>query len=409
MCTVLRKYFSPLLHRNEDLRLLEVFKPLYYILSIFGLFPYSIDFLYGKKYLNVAFKSASFTLACNFVVPTVICVFFALHMLELDVASRDNAFTEDEMTKTNFIIEMVCQFLVCMTAYICAFKNRSLYINVLNEMSGCWTNLPKNVGSKILGQLQIKAHCVLFGSILLVPLLESPMTYLSSATAWKKILVLVTFVLPELIQFVLIAFYFVLIMMVVALLENIEEHVKILYHSKSCWTSSNIVEDAKPLPASLRQLRDMYARALAVKRQVNAAFQAPLMLLLAQSFHTLISEAHFLFHGLTFQNDFNVLGVFDCCVWIVLQIIKIYILGHSGAILNQQATEIGRTLHNIPADIDEDISLYLEIQHFTTLMKFQAANITVFGYFSLESSLIFNVTASATMYLVILVQFDKST
>lgn len=94
-----------------------------------------------------------------------------------------------------------------------------------------------------------------------------------------------TFNLPEMIQFTLLAFYFVMILLIVALLKNIEEQLAMLAHLRMV---NGMEKDYLGLKMgssleSLRMMRNVYARAMAAKRQVNAAFQAPSCLFLLRT------------------------------------------------------------------------------------------------------------------------------
>ncbi|XP_073956524.1 uncharacterized protein [Choristoneura fumiferana] len=305
------------------------------------------------------------------------------------------------------------QLIVSTVIFICAFKYQSLYIIILNKIVGSWAEFPNiTSGSNvILGRLRVQVNCAVLGSLFIALILQFAVTYTGSVSAWKTLLKYLSFVLPELIQFTCVAFYFAMILMVVALLKNIEEHFRILVYIKRIRGMGNdyVGVELGPLPTSLCQLRGVYARTLAAKRQVNAAFQAPLLLILAQSFHALVSNAHALYNELNLKNSFNNHDLLESCCWSFYQIMKFYVIGKSGALLKLQRNRIGRALYEISTGLNGDIALHLEIQHFTTLMSFHPTEINLFGFFPLESSLVFNALVSSATYLVILVEFDKTT
>uniref|UniRef100_A0A0K8TV34 Gustatory receptor n=1 Tax=Epiphyas postvittana TaxID=65032 RepID=A0A0K8TV34_EPIPO len=387
MFSFLRKYFSPFVVQNENLSLLQVFKPLHFCLLVVGLFPSSIEFPSGKRDFTIVFKSSSISLACTLLMTVLISVSFGLHMLELSVSSKENAFTIDQFTLTNYISNLVLMLLFAGMAYICALKNRNIYIKILNEMAGCWADLPNSASDSILGQLRVQVNCLVLGSLLLMLIMQLVVTGTSDVPTSKIVLIAVTFNLPEMVQFTLLAFYFVMIVMIIAIMKNIEENFALILPMRRVNGVDNHyvrLESGSAL-ASLRQLRGVYARALAVKRQVNAAFQAPLLFLLVQAFHSLICDAHGVYHGLTYYRDtFSTHDVVEEFFWVFYQLIKFHILGFSSAILKLQADKIGRALYNISAhvnkeitqykswaDINDEITLHLEIQHFASLMKFQ--------------------------------------
>uniref|UniRef100_A0A0K8TUH2 Gustatory receptor n=1 Tax=Epiphyas postvittana TaxID=65032 RepID=A0A0K8TUH2_EPIPO len=423
MFLFVRKYFSPFVHQDEELSFLQIFKPMYYLVSAVGLFPSSIKFPTGKT-LTVVYKSTTINLACTLLMATTVCVSFSLHMLELSINGRQelNNFEEDDITLTNYITNLVLMLIFSVIAFISALKNRSLYIKILNEMAECWAVLPNSVGSNgILGPLRVQVNCVVLGSLLLMLIVQLVVTCTADLPKSKIALIAMTFNLPEMLQFTVLAFYFVMIVMPVAILKNIEEHFGMIFDVRRVCDVEN---DFVGLPlgsslASLRQLRGVYARALAVKRQVNAAFQAPLLLITALSFHTIVTVAHGIYHVLTYQNNFTTHDVVEECFWVVYQLIKFHTLGYSSALLELQANKIGSTLYKISTHINEQITQYkssadvnkeikfnLEVQHFASMMKYQDTKITIYGLFPLKSSLLFTAVASAASFIVILVQFD---
>ncbi|XP_052747666.1 uncharacterized protein LOC113520759 [Galleria mellonella] len=71
-----------------------------------------------------------------------------------------------------------------------------------------------------------------------------------------------------------------------------------------------------------------------------------------------------------------------------------------------QVTEIARALHNIP--IDQNVDIMMQVQRFSTLMSYYNPIVSVYDFFPLDATLIFNVLASATTYLIIFVQFENN-
>ncbi|CAH0398436.1 unnamed protein product [Chilo suppressalis] len=194
--------------------------------------------------------------------------------------------------------------------------------------------------------------------------------------------------------------------MVIALLMKIEEQLKMMYASSrnisECFTKSSTI-----VPISDICVMEMaFIKACEVKQSINKAFQAPILATAMQCFHSMVSEAYIIVHGAIENRTLNTHEVVNCSVWIMYQILKIYVLAYSGNLLKQKVFRIGQTLHNIPIQ-KKDMITFLEVQHFSTLMTYHATELTVYGYFPLDATLIFNMIASAAMYLVIMVQFEK--
>ncbi|XP_063363799.1 gustatory receptor 68a-like [Cydia amplana] len=401
MIATLRKYFSPVHYTDEQLNFLQILKPLYILLSFLGLFPQGIQFSDGTQNITKTSK-ISINLACSFLTIVTTHVFFILHLLELNASSKENTMTEDYVTEMTYTICLVLQMFVCTVSYFCAIRDRNMYIIMLNSMADYWNALAKGQKRQILGRLRVKVNCVVLGAMLVLFHLLSVVTYTGTSDIWKNILISLTFNLLELIQWAVIAFYFVMILMVVALLQNIEEEFRVISDPRNL----RFVSVKAYLGHDIVFLRDMYVRTMDIKRQVNAAFQAQILVALAMTFHELVSTGHLVYHGLSYQSDFTPHDVAECCCWVLNQFVKLYILGQSGSLLKSQVNRIGRIIHNIPSG-HQDFEVYLMVQHFSTLMTYQEATLTIYGYFSLDASLLFNIVVSAVMYLVIMVQFDR--
>nr|AXF48831.1 gustatory receptor GR68.2 [Lobesia botrana] len=408
MLTTLRQYFSPFARRNEELRLLEIFRPLYVVLSLLGLIPCSIEFPKGKQDCVILHRSAFNHSLCALFTLLTVYVFFAIHVHQVLTSRDDNILVDDKMAKTNYIIELVTQLIFCNAAYFCAFRRKYLYVTMLKEITRSWDDLPYVNRGAILGYLRVKINCVIFGSLIVLFTTLMAVTYTGSSSLWKRILITLSFNLPEMIQFIVVSFYYVLVLTVVALLKNIETHCKMLLRARrSIKNNSSKVEPGR-IPISLSQMQSVYVKALRIKRQINSVFQAPILFSLLQCFHTMVSESYDICQGLLYQDKLSTHSLVECSYWVTLQLLKVYALAHSGTLLKSQALRIGQTIHNIPTNGDDDIKLFVEIQHFSTLMSFQDPEITIFGYFPLEAPLMFNMIAAAAMYLIILVQFAKA-
>ncbi|XP_061715692.1 gustatory receptor 68a-like [Cydia pomonella] len=396
MFAALKKYFSPVVHQNEKLSLLQIFKPIYVLLSTLGLFPQAILFSDDGQDATFAWCRALFMII-------LIHSFYIFHLHELYIFSKENSITQGYMTLTNYIIDLSLQVLSCTVSYFHVIRDRNLYSRILKDMADLWDRLAKGRRRQILGQLRVQMCALLCPGTVIIPLLLA-ITYRGSLRVWKKILFTVTFILPELIQFLMISFYLLMILMIVALLKNIEEEIKILaLRNNICY---NLLE-ADELGMSILKIKNVYVKTLKIKRQVNAAFEALILVAMAVCFHELVGLPHMIYHGTVYVPNFSINNTIGLSLWVLTQLLKMSALAISGALLNSQVNKIRRAVYNIPISRDQDLKAYLLIQHFSSLMSYQNAQITVYGYFSLDGTLIFRVVASAVMYLTILVQFDQ--
>ncbi|XP_047991953.1 uncharacterized protein LOC125230736 [Leguminivora glycinivorella] len=201
---------------------------------------------------------------------------------------------------------------------------------------------------------------------------------------------------PDAIPSLVVAFYSAMVLLVVCLLKNIEEHCQMIVSTDrvrtAFATNSSESIDRRVTCGGLGKdwvrvdnLEQVYVKVLEIKQDINNAFQAPISLIIIQCFHGLLSESHALYSRLVVDMSFD---------------------AHLLVEQTFLATKIGQALHNIPT-ANQNNRLLMEIQHFATLMSFRKPVVTVYDYFSLDATLLFSKVASAAMYLVILVQFDK--
>ncbi|XP_050351044.1 putative gustatory receptor 59f [Nymphalis io] len=314
--------------------------------------------------------------------------------------------TEAIVTKMNYVLELIALLIFCLVVYICAFLNRGKYVKVLNMINSTWCDLPINNNSQnILSNLKFHVNFIVMGSLFTVVIIQFSVNFSRNSTVWKMILVALTFNLPQTIEFTALAFYYSLVMMLVAILANINEHCVKLTMNKTI-ILSELTEVKSKSAVTLRQMELAYVKAFQIKTYINKAFQGPILACTLQCFHSIVSESHIIYHGVVVGNTVSSHDVINCSIWIAYQIFKIYCLSYAGNLLKLEALKIGQTLHNIPTE-KQDLRWLMEIQHFSSLMTYQKIEMTVYEYFPLDATLLYNMLASAMMYLIILVQFDR--
>ncbi|XP_075978246.1 uncharacterized protein LOC142977976 [Anticarsia gemmatalis] len=387
---------------NENLSIRKVFKPLYIILSLFGLFPYSIKFN-SKRGLTIITKSIYINSLCAVSYVLFMSSFLAIHVQHVYESIDEGSMTREVMTQMNYVVELVVSFLFCVTAYVCAFNNRCTFVKIINSI-GNMIEPPNNITEQNLSVLRFKVNVIMMGFLIVLLLLQVCVNFTRDDPFWKMILVFVTFMLPLTIQFTFLCFYYLLILMLVVLLMDIREKIESITKEKINILDCCMKADAKIL--SLQYMETLYVKAFEMKSTINKAFQASILVTTIQSFHAIVSESHIIYHGLVIEKDFTLHPLINCSIWIVYQIVKIFILARSGYLLKQEIMKVGQTLHTIPTD-KHDIRLLLEIQHFSTLMSHQNNNLTAYGLFDLDATLLSKIISSSAMYMIILVQFDK--
>ncbi|XP_047991941.1 uncharacterized protein LOC125230724 [Leguminivora glycinivorella] len=185
---------------------------------------------------------------------------------------------------------------------------------MLRDITACWDRIAMGRRTEILGRLRVQM-CAILSSVLIFPLLLI-VTYNGSISVWKKVLVTVTFILPELIQFAMISFYLIMILMIVALLKNIEEEITILdlINNTTVGVRSGM---------SLFKIKNVYVKTLKMKRRVVAALQAPLLVTMAVTFHELEGLPHMICHGRVYVQSFSLNNTIELSLWSFMQLLKI--------------------------------------------------------------------------------------
>ncbi|XP_047991952.1 gustatory receptor 68a-like [Leguminivora glycinivorella] len=392
-------YFKSTRLKSEKNNIWSAFRPLYFILTLFGLLPYSMKFPKGSGGAIIIHKSIYFNSLCSVSVLLILCSFFVLHTQQVFASTESNTMTEVLTTKFNYMFEMLTLILFATVSYYCAYKNRFTYVKILNAVV---SSSNKFFDYKVIRRLQMQVKIVALTLFLLL-VLQITINFTRLDAVRKMMLVAATFILPQMIQFTVIGFYYVLVLMVVGVLKNINEQMKSLSNCNKI--NAKFIKAEKKI--TLNEIEIVYVNMLEMKREINRAFEASILATAIQCFHSIVSEAHILYHGLVVDYTLTTHDVCNCSVWIVYQLLKVHTISCSGSMLKEQVAEIGRSLHNVLAG-KEDARMYLEVQHFSSLILFQNAEMTVYDFFPLDATFTFNVVSTAVMYIVMLVQFDTT-
>ncbi|XP_075977943.1 uncharacterized protein LOC142977746 [Anticarsia gemmatalis] len=380
---------------DKNLSVRKIFKPLYILLTIFGLFPYSIKFN-NKSGVTIIPKSMIINSLCAFSYVLFMTSCFAVHVVYDYETIGKNLMATQLMTQFNYELENFSFIVFCIAAYISAFTNRFKLVKILNDIENMFEQSNAHVEPN-LKFLRFKVNVLMMGFLTFIFLLQLCMNFTRTAPLSKMIFVLVTCTLPQMIQFTVLLFYYFLILLLVVLLMTIR--VKI-----SKITKTKTFAEAKLL--SLQYLESLYIRVFEVKSDINTVFQAQILVTIIQSFHTIVSDSHFIYYGVVIEKNIPLHPILNCTVWISYHIAKVFILARSGTILKEEILKVGQTLHNMPTE-NHDIRFLLEIQHFSMLMSHQNNDISAYGFFVLDTNLMSQIISSSAMYIIILVQFDK--
>ncbi|XP_073956525.1 uncharacterized protein [Choristoneura fumiferana] len=393
--------FSKNRHVDKKLSLMRVIGPVNLVMSLFGLLSYSLKSTRnGGVVINT--KSIYFNSLRGVSVLILIYTFFVLHVHDVFTATESNTMTKNVLTKLNYMIELTNFLVFCTVAYICAFRNRFTYAKLLNAIASSCNNFPDLIKNTIFRDLQ--GHVRLIMCLLcLYSVMQLAVNFSRNNSVWKMILVALTFNLPQIIQSAVISFYCVLLFALSTILKNIDANIRDIANVKTMFSGCLKLE---MIPFSLRQLEVVYVKVLEIKREINRALEACLLVIIFQCFHAMVSEAYIIFDGLTINAAFDTHNICNCSIWVIYQVMKIYAITYPGTLLKEEQNKISCSLYNIPV-AQQDTRLFLEIQHFSTLMSHQTTELSVYGHFVLDAQLMFNIIASASIYLTILLNFEK--
>lgn len=336
MFLTIKNYFSVAPAQSEDLDHYKIFKPLYTVLSLFGLFPYSVKFNKVKHEFTIVRKSIYVNSLCAVSTMLFIYTFIGVHIQFL-LSNNDSTLSDALLTQMNYILELDMLVLCSTIAYISSFTNRLNYVKILNDLSSVWIELKNDSSDQVLRSLRFHINVVVMGSLSIVFFLQILVNSTRHDSIWKIILVTFSFILPHIVQMVTLAFYYTLIVIVVSVLENANEHTMKFIKGSHNIPEKCIKVDDKLTIASLRQMEMVYAKAFEIKRDINAAFQAFILVTTVQCFHSIISEAFIIYHGIVLKTH-DTHSFINCSVWILYQFLKIYSLAYSGNLLKDKVS-----------------------------------------------------------------------
>ena len=303
--------------------------------SVLGLFPYSVKFDKAKNIYKIKHRSIYINSLCGVSIVLIIWSFLALHIQEVLQSPDTISMTEAIMTQINYILELINFASFCVVAYSCSFLNRTKYVKVLNMVVGTWLSLPDNgKNKKNLCRLHFQVKIITMVSLIIVIVMQVCVNFTRENSLWKMVLVTITFILPQTIQFITLALYYAFVMMVVAILTNIKELCGELAKRKNQSVSEFVEVKAKCI--TLRQMELAYVKAFEMKTYINEIFQGPILASTLQCFHSIVSEAHIIYHGLTIGQYMSTHDVINCSIWIFYQLLKIYALAHAGSSLKYE-------------------------------------------------------------------------
>ncbi|KAG7308804.1 hypothetical protein JYU34_006039 [Plutella xylostella] len=389
------------LKTNEDVTVEDVFGAARRVLTAVGLHP-GVAFAGRRRQYRRAARGAPLLAA-----PLALALLLALAALRVRHALRA-ADADDRLSGMNYILELALGMLLNLLIYASAFIHAERYVRVLNTVSAAWTELPFVPNSQITRDIRYNIKRRAFLGLAAVT--AAHILLISTEVESQDTVIVNTLsIFGVFIQYLMIVHFYCLIQLAISILQNITENAahfmnlkKSVLGNNDCWSADWEGKSG----TTLSRLEVNYSKAYVAVAEVNACFQLPALASTVQAFHAMVGEAHALYHGVVVDHDVGPQKAIIIFCTVLSQVFKIYLLGHIGSILKDEASKIGPALHDIPTD-KQDLRLMLEIQHFSNQIQFEEIELTVYGYFPLDATLLYNIITAAMMYLIIFVQFDS--
>nr|WCC57969.1 gustatory receptor 38 [Papilio polytes] len=400
MLNHLKNFLKPKL--NDNLSLNDIFKPIYSVITILGLFPYSVKYQVNKHKYTILRKSIYFNSIYGVSVVLTIFVFLVLHIREVFFTSDSSPITDVLLTKINYVIELTILMIFIIVTYVNAFINRHKYIKMLNTIMSTYHDLLKHKNVTDLKRIYRKVN-LLVKNLFLMFSMQCCINFLQGDRLWRMILMFIAYNSVQTIQFVMILFYYVTIMLLVILLSSLEKQITELHKTNE----DKCFVQMKTQTFTVRQIELLYTKAYEAKTDINIIFQYPLLVCIFECFYGIVNEALILYQSLFVEKCITVYEIFTFSFWIIFHLLKIFLLASSGHALKIKVRKIGLALLDIPTE-GHDVRWHMEIQHFLRVISYKNIVIVLFDSISLDASLMYNTLCSASLFLIILVQIDRT-
>nr|WCC57908.1 gustatory receptor 38 [Papilio memnon] len=387
---------------NDNLSLNDILKSIYSVITFLGLFPYSVKFHQNKHKYTILRKSIYVNSIYGVSVVLTIFVFLVLHIREVFLTSDSSPITDVLLTKINYVIELIILIIFIVVTYVNAFINRHKYIKMLNTIMSTWNDLSKHKKVTDLKRIYRKVN-LLVKYLFLVLLMQCCINFLQGDRLWRMIVMFISYNSIQTLQFIMILFYYVTIMLLVMLLSSLVKQITQLHKTNE----DKCFVQMKTQTLSIRKIELLYTKVFEAKTEINKIFQYPLVVCIFECFYGIVNEALILYQDLFVEKCITVYEIFTFSFWIIFHLQKIFLLASSGHALKMEVRKIGLALLDIPTD-GHDVRRYMEINHFLKVISYKNIEIVLFDCISLDASLMYNTLCSTSLFLIILVQIDRT-
>lgn len=323
MLNHLKNFLKPKL--NDNLSLNDIFKPIYSVITILGLFPYSVKYQVNKHKYTILRKSIYVNSIYGVSVVLTIFVFLVLHIREVFFTSDSSPITDVLLTKINYVIELIILMIFIIVTYVNAFIYRHKYIKMLNTIMSTYHDLLKHKNVTDLKRIYRKVN-LLVKNLFLMFSMQCCIIFLQGDRLWRMILVFIAYNSVQTIQFIMILFYYVTIMLLAILLSSLEKQITELHKTNE----DKCFVQMKTQTFTVRQIELLYTKAYEAKTDINIIFQYPLFVCIFECFYGIVNEALILYQGLFVEKCITIYEIFTFSFWIIFHLFKIFLLASSG-------------------------------------------------------------------------------
>ncbi|XP_975520.4 putative gustatory receptor 28b [Tribolium castaneum] len=173
--------------------------------------------------------------------------------------------------------------------------------------------------------------------------------------------------------------------------------------------SDNKQDDKIPqISDNLYILCRLHYKLTSVMQKINSAFSVQLLVSIGVSLFDVLFQAYYLYYVATGKASFVTVPMIVCpIVWLMDEVVEIYLLVYACASTCEQANDTPSILHELRNNYFH-MDLENNVQSYSLQLLHQKVQFSVLGFFVVDYTLLYSIVGAVTTYLVIFIQFDQS-
>ncbi|XP_044264733.1 putative gustatory receptor 28b [Tribolium madens] len=177
---------------------------------------------------------------------------------------------------------------------------------------------------------------------------------------------------------------------------------------RSFYIDNNQNDKTPPISDHLYFLCRLHYKLTSVLQKINSAFAVQLLVSIAVSLFNVLFQAYYLYYVATGKASFVTVPMIVCpVVWLMDEVVEIYLLVHACASTCEYANDTPTILHELRNSYF-NMDLENNIQSYSLQLLHQKVQFSVLGFFVVDYTLVYSIVGAVTTYLVIFIQFDQS-